>query len=276
MKRYIPFFLLLNLLTNVFSQKSLLQLENDSIEDVMDRDIGRFNRDNKVYQSYREFVFDYVIVKNGDSLQCRFSKQEYGVPNWQLIKPQNADSFTANTISILVLPYYLNDNQTGMRYHFYNKKGQMITQEATGLIENNKNVWLHPMRTQFFEITEFNSFPYIKAPYQIGMKWQSGLGIGYFASYERFNLKWEGVLDSKEDLEIIDKVKLPTALGELDCYVVQGVCKTRLTESKTLFYFNETYGFVKIVYDLFDKSRLELNLKEVKNKVKIPKSPFDN
>jgi hypothetical protein len=74
-------------------------------------------------------------------------------------------------------------------------------------------------------------------------------------SVERYN----------QDNEIINKVNISTALGNLDCYVIQGLCKTKLTDTKTVFYFNETYGFVKIVYDLFDKSRLELNLKEVKH-----------
>jgi hypothetical protein len=123
---------------------------------------------------------------------------------------------------------------------------------------------LHPFRAQFFAITEFNSFPYIKAPYVVGNKWTSGVSAGYFNSYQRFDIKWEGVLKTYENLEIIDKVELKTALGQLPCFVVQGISKSSLTETKSLFYFNETYGFVKIVYDLFDKSRLELNLIEVK------------
>ena len=256
MKSFLYFFLFFSFLTNGFAQKSLLQLENDSLN-ATDKDWERFNRDNKIYKSNMEFVFDCSIVKNSDSLQCQLSKQEYGIPNWQLLTPQNADSLTVNRIGLLILPYYMNDNQTGMKLRYYNKKGRIIEDfEATGLVENDKNVWLHPMRWQFFAITEFNSFPYIKAPYVVGTKWQAGLGIGYFDSYKRFGLTWDGVLDSKEDLEIIDKVALPTALGNLECFVIQGLCKTKLTDTKTFFYFNETYGFVKIVYDLFDKTRL--------------------
>jgi hypothetical protein len=260
MKKYILYGLCVGFLTNGFAQKSLLKFENDVL-DSTDKSLERYNRDNKIYTSKTEFIFD--------SLRCQFSNQEYGIPNWQLIMPEKADALTAFQIGILVLPYYLNDNQTGMEFKFYDKEKKVISaiRDFSGLVENDKNVWLHPMRTQFFGITEFNSFPYIKAPYKIGTKWQSGLGIGYFSEYERFDLKWEGVLDSKEDLEIIDKVNLSTPLGDLDCWVVQGICKTQLTDTKTLFYFNEKYGFVKIIYDLFDKSRLELTLKEVKQGV---------
>jgi hypothetical protein len=253
----------------------LADLENDSI-DVNDKDVERYNRDNKVYKSNTEFLFDYVIVKDKDTLKCRFSNQEYGIPKWQLVKPDDADSLTVNAIGFAILPYYLNDNQTGVNFRYYNKYGRIVNKmESTGIIENAKNTWLHPPRSQFFAITEFNSFPFIKTPYAIGTKWTSGLTVGYFDSYLRFsfNLAWEGVLITKETLEIIEKVNLPTAFGVLRCFVVQGVAKSNLTETTSLFYYNETYGFIKIVYDLFDKSRLELTLKEVK---KIPPPPLFN
>lgn len=264
MKKYICYCLCVGFLTTGFAQKSLLRLDNDVL-DSTDKSLERYNRDNKIYTSKTEFIFDYSIVKNGDSLLCQVKNGSF---DWQLVKPQNPDKQTIYQIGILVLPYYLHDDQTGMEFKYYSKKGVISSvRDLTGLVENDKNVWLHPMRQRFFYITEFNSFPYIKAPYEIGTKWQSGLGIGYFSVYEPFGLKWEGVLNSKENLEIIDRIKLSTALGELDCFVIQGICKTQLTDTKTLFYFNEKYGFVKIVYDLFDKSRLELNLKEVKHGV---------
>jgi hypothetical protein len=249
------------------SAQRLADLENDKI-DSTDKDPRRFNRDNKVYKSNTEFVFDYVIVKDKDSLKCRFSRQEYGIPKWQLVKTDDADTLTVHSLGIAVLPYYINDNQTGINFRYYNKFGKIIDNStSSGLIENDKNTWLHPPRSQFFEITEFNSFPFIKTPYAIGTKWTSGLTVGYFDSYQRFNLTWEGILNTRETLEIIDKVDLPTAFGTLPCFVVQGICKSDLTESKSLFYYNETYGFVRITYYLFDKSFLEFNLKAVK---KIP------
>jgi hypothetical protein len=258
--------------TTVHGQR-LADLENDSI-DVNDKDIERYNRDNKVYKSNTEFIFDYSIVKDKDSLKCQFVKQTYGIPKWQLVKPTGTHPFTVNAIGIAILPYYQNNTQTGMKLIYYNKDKKIVeNMEVTGLIENNKNTWLHPPRWQFFEITEFNSFPFIKTPYVVGNKWTSGLTIGYFNSYQRFNLKWEGVLITKETLEIIDKVNLPTVFGVLPCFVVQGISKSNLTETTSLFYYNETYGFVKIVYNLFDNSYLELNLKEVR---KIPPVPYED
>jgi hypothetical protein len=138
------------------------------------------------------------------------------------------------------------------------------------LLKTIKNTWTHPPREQFFAITEFNSFPFIKTPYVVGNKWTSGLTIGYFNSYQRFNLTWEGILNTKETLEIIEKVDLKTVFGILPCFVVQGIPKSSLTETKSLFYYNEDKGFVKIVYDLFDKSRLELNLIEIKKDIPPP------
>jgi hypothetical protein len=250
----------------------LADLENDSL-DVNDKDVERYNRDNKVYKSNTEFLFDYFIVKDKDTLKCRFSNQEYGIPKWQLVKPDDADTLTVQTVSFAILPYQ-HDDQSGINFRYYNKYGNIINKiESTGLIENAKKTWTHPPRQQFFAITEFNSFPFIKTPFVVGNKWKSGLAVGYSDSYQRFNLKWEGVLITQEALEIIEKVQLPTAFGVLPCFVVQGIAKSNLTETTSLFYYNETYGFVKIVYDLFDKSRLELTLKEVK---KIAPPPLSN
>jgi hypothetical protein len=254
MKYNIFFVLSLFIVINVYSQR-LADLEGD-IVDSTDTDIKRYNQDNKIYKSNKEFVFDYIIVKNNDSLKCQFTKQPYGIPQWQLVKPDNEHIFTVNTVGIAVLPYYQNNTQTGIKFNYYNKAQKIVdNSEVTGLVENDKNIWTHPPRHQFFAITEFNSFPFIKTPYKVGTKWKSGLTAGYFASYERFDLKWEGILETKEDLEIIDKVDLPTVFGTLPCFVVKGICKSRLTESTSFFYFNEEYGFVKIVYDLFDKIR---------------------
>jgi hypothetical protein len=263
-------FACLLILANVHAQDRLKDLENDRV-DVNDRDEERYNRDNKVYKSNTEFLFDYTIIKNKDTLKCRFSNQEYGIPKWQLVKPDDADSLTVYSVGFAILPYYLNDDQTGINFRYYNKYGRIVDNMAsTGLIENDKNTWTHPPREQFFAITEFNSFPFIKTPYTIGTKWTSGLTVGYFESYKRFNLTWEGILNTKETLEIIDKIQLPTALGVLPCFVVKGICTSALTESTSLFYYNETFGFVKIVYDLFDKSRLEFNLREIKKDIPPP------
>jgi hypothetical protein len=266
-------FLCLFTIINAYSQ-GIRNLENDKLSPT-DRGEERYNRDNKVYKSNTEFVFDYIIVKNNDSLKCRFSNQEYGIPKWQLVKSDDADTLTVQTVSIAVLPYYLNDTQTGIDFRYYNKNKQQIRKfEATGLIENDKNTWTHPPRSQFFAITEFNSFPYIKAPFVVGTKWTSGVSAGYFASYERFNLKWEGVLNTYEALEIVEKVDLRTVFGILPCFVVRGISKSNLTETKSLFYYNEDKGFVKIVYDLFDKSRLELNLVAIKKDIPPPDVNF--
>jgi hypothetical protein len=67
--------------TTVHAQDSFKDLDNDSV-DVNDKDVERYNRDNKVYKSNTEFLFDYVIVKDKDTLKCRFSNQEYGIPKW--------------------------------------------------------------------------------------------------------------------------------------------------------------------------------------------------
>lgn len=260
------FFLILYLflITPIIAQR-LVDLEDDCLAPTDTTD-DRYNLDNKIYQSNKEFIFDYTIFKDKNALHCQLNKVfVYGMP-WILVpKTQDSDPYTIYQIGIAVLPHRENNNQTRMCFQYYNQAKEVLPiVERTGLIENDKNIWLHPPRTNFFAITEFNSFPFIKQPYKIGTTWKSGLTAGYFEEYLPWGLKWKGVLITKETLSIIDVVELTTPFGVLPCYVVEGFVKSDLTDTRTLFYFNETYGFVKIVYDLFDKTRLELNLVSVR------------
>ncbi len=255
--------LCLSLFFNCEAQR-LKDLENDDV-DSLSTDEARYNKDNIVYTSEREFMFNYIVLDGKDSLKVQFSKKEYGIPEWILVKTTDADTMTVQKIGMKVLPYFMNNTQTGCQFNYYNHEKIIGNYEWTGLIENRKNVWLHPPRHQFFSILEFSPFPFIKMPLKIGKKWQSGLTIGYFNSYQRFNLTWEGILPSNEVLEITDKIDLETAFGKLPCWVVKAVSKSALTEAHSTFYFNEQYGFVKLDHVLFDKRRLIFELVEVKN-----------
>jgi hypothetical protein len=263
MNKINAFFICLCLYFNAYAQ-SARYVDNTDI-DSLSLDYTRFNRDNKIYKPQLEFVFDYLILDGNDTLKCQSSIEKTGIPDWRLVKNGDTSPATIQKISMYVLnETFAYQTKIGFIYYGLNNK-KLPYFEQTGLVENDKNVWLHPARYDYFAMTEFCSFPYITFPLEIGKKWQSNLNIGYFDSYQRFNLQWTGILETEEELEITGKADLKTPFGTLNCWVVSAQSKSKLTESSSTFYFHETYGFVKIDHLLFDKRRLVFNLLEVRN-----------
>lgn len=99
--------------------------------------------------------------------------------------------------------------------------------EKTGLVENEKNVWVHPPRTNFFSMLEFNPFPFIMSPYEIGNKWTWSLNIGSQWADKKWKT-WDGQITNLYTYEIIDKKVVPTKLGNLECYIVMELQKAEL------------------------------------------------
>ncbi|MEO0041201.1 MAG: hypothetical protein RL329_649, partial [Bacteroidota bacterium] len=229
------FFIILYLfwITPIAAQR-LVDVESDCIA-PLDTSIDRFNQDNTIYHCNKEFIFDYTIIKEQDSLYCQFIQQRYGLPDWLLVSKKGIHpAFTVRKIGMAILPSTEEDSQSWMVFRYYDQADSLLAGwEKTGLIDNPKNIWLHPPRSGFFAVTEFNSFPFIKQPYKIGTAWKSGLTAGYFENYKHFGLKWKGILITKETLSIIDVVELTTPFGVLPCYVVEGFVKSDLTDTRT-------------------------------------------
>ena len=152
--------------------------------------------------------------------------------------------------------------QTSISYEFLQKNGKYFTKEITGGIENEKNVWIHPPRSNFFKILELNPFPYIKAPYKVGTKWNWKLKIGDQWSDKRW-MEWKGGIENVYDYEIIGKKKIETKLGNLECFIIKSNAKSRIGKTALISYFNENYGFVKLDYKNIDGTKTILELEKV-------------
>lgn len=69
-----------------------------------------------------------------------------------------------------------------IKQHYVNKKfaveGSFIPKQTTGIIENVREVWMHPFRSNQFNFTEVAAFPHVKFPLRKGATWTSNLQIG--------------------------------------------------------------------------------------------------
>lgn len=233
-----------------------------------------YSSNNIVYTIGKKFTYSYYyqnvkgekfLIKKGKEIP---QPEGYSIADWEFVSIEKYDK---DAVSQLILkpnsgnpfatsvPDY---NQTAIGYEYLMNNGEFLTMEVTGAVENERNVWIHPPRSNFFEILEINPFPYIKAPYQIGTKWTWNLEIGDHWSDKRW-LEWKGSIDNRYEYEITDKRDILTKLGKLECFVIHSKAKNRIGETELISYFSPKFGFVKLEYTNIDKTKTVLELEKV-------------
>lgn len=232
-----------------------------------------YNKDNKIYTKGKRFVYSYYyqntegkkfLIGKGPEIQ----EKDYIINDWKFIDFDNQNEETVKNITLEPVPGNIfktqipEYNQTGISYEYLMNNTHPLTMETTGAIENEMNVWIHPPRGSFFEILEINPFPYIKAPYTVGNKWQWKLKIGDHWSDKRW-MEWKGGIENNYQYEITGKKKIPTKLGELECFIVTAKATSRIGETELISYFNPIFGFVKLDYKNIDGTKTVLELEKV-------------
>ncbi len=224
--------------------------------------------ENLIHQTYKrgtEITFSY---KYSD----RNGKQQYFVINkgnsWNFTSASNTSDSVIRDFKLKILDRNMNFNdpkyyQVGISYIIEKND---VNPYITGLIENEKNIWLHPPREFLFRILELNPFPYIKYPLQIGHTWTGDLLIGGQWGDKRWK-EWTGNILNKYQYKITDKKTVNTPLGSMECYVIESEAKSELGTTKLTSYFNEQFGFVKLDYTNIDKSTIEIDIQGVKKEI---------
>ncbi|MDF1699377.1 MAG: hypothetical protein P1U56_26225 [Saprospiraceae bacterium] len=239
---------------------------------------NRYTANNTIYLDGNAYTFDYYYQnKSGEKFKFENHKNVEQLSHserssaWSFV-PLN--KMTDNTIDKVVMkvkyglePFGNNNpdyNQSIISYKFLQLKGEAAFSSATGLIENEKNIWAHPPRNKFFQVLELNPFPMIKTPYAVGNKWGWSLQIGDFWGDKRWKV-WEGSIENTYTYEIKDKKNISTAVGELECFIIQSEATSRIGKTYLTSYFNMDLGFVKLDYTNIDSSKTVLELIDFRN-----------
>ncbi|MDF2516038.1 MAG: hypothetical protein K0R59_1334 [Sphingobacterium sp.] len=249
-------------------------IDNDGILvekfDSTDVDDNRYNRDNKIYVAGTKFIYSYKHIGNDKRayLIGKISKSEKKTNEWEFIPIERKNDSTILNIAIIPLngnafkAFIPDYNQTNFLYNFLNIEGQSIGQEITGVIENKKNIWIHPPRFALFSILELNPFPYISFPIKTGKKWDWHLSIGDQWANVRWK-KWIGRIENQYIYEILEHKKVKTKFGEIKCVVSRATANSQLGKTFLISYFNEKYGFIKLEYINIDGSQTIFELDKV-------------
>ena len=206
------------------------------------------------------------MYKRQDNRQYFFKENSEGsdyMHSWQFVAADSIDESTIKEVNIKIsggVENNPNHNQTVALYEYIANDQSNPFTSISGIIENEKNIWMHPPRDKFFNILQLNPYPFIQAPFEVGHTWEWSLQIGGIWGDKRWKT-WEGIIENKCIYTITSKKKTKTAFGELDCYTIESNAISELGETKLTALFNTTYGFMELAYTNIDSSttRLQLN-----------------
>ena len=226
--------------------------------------LNRYTEDNEIYKAGYRFCYSL------EYFDCNGSQRYYthtGDRRWDFIKKNDSIvvEYCMKILPGLEAPFLKVKDyaQTIIQYSFWQIDGnEQPVSEKTGLVENKKNVWLHPPRTDLSSILELNPFPCIRFPLIIGKMWKGKLIIGDFWGDVRW-ISWEGQITNNYKYKISRKCTIDTELGVLKCYIVKSVATSTLGKTHLTSYFNQQYGFIRYEYTNIDGSQILINLKKV-------------
>ncbi len=224
-------------------------------------DENRYNFDNQIFLVGRKFVYDYVYTTK-EGVQQYF---EGGRDGWNFADVDAERDYVVKELVISVLPglepmieSIPDYNQTLLEYQCPPNTDYTIS----GVIENEKNIWMHPPREALFKITELNPFPFIQIPYEIGNSWEWSLDIGSTWGDPRW-MTWTGSVKNEYKYEIVSQEPVTVPAGTFDCFKIEAVGTGSLGQTALTSYFNLDNGFVKLDYENIDGSSLVFELKEL-------------
>lgn len=283
MSRFILAILILTSWRKNFSQDLILDngiyIEKPIFNDTSQ---NRYSIDNISYKLNTIFVYDYYFIDKLGNKNKFMKDESFSTENpMNLINLNDSSQKTITDLIIFVnnpLKFFANDDsvytQTLFNY-FYTNKGnndalfynnQEHWEEITGVVDNKKNLWIHPPRSYSFKILELNPFPFYNLDTcKKSWHWKLSVGGSYLDS--RW-INWTEIININYNYVRSKDEILSTSLGKIKCKTVSAVANFEYGDkfAKTYLksYYHQDYGFVKLDYTNIDGTKIVIELKEVK------------
>ena len=228
--------LLFQLLIGLTSCNLLLNIDTADFNDTEGQYevLSKYNDDNVIYKTNSEFVYQ-VDIKS----------------------PLKDTSYF---IVLKVIPGSLFD-QSKIKYKYYSNKNQLEKDscnfwELTGLIENNKLIWLHPPRSKMKEL-ELSAFPEIQKNEGIIKKtWKSKIHTG--SDWEEYkNTSITSIYNYEKDTTLIFNS------NKYDCFRIKAISTSKFGLVTTMYYFSNKIGFLNLNY-FFENKKIYIKLISIK------------
>jgi hypothetical protein len=202
---------------------------------VLDDD-NRFDLDNKIYTINREILYKCSVERDDKVL-------DLNLKYIRMIIQGTTKPFSQFD------PDY---SQTVIKFDYLDENFDRIIWERTGLIENEKNIWLHPPRNGDLGILQLSAFPYIKLDKT--RKWQWELHAAY-ANYQDVQLTHTYV--KKKPITFTSHV------GALSCIPVEATSESHIGTTTSRFLYHDKHGFVQLKFHTIEGTTITLDMMEL-------------
>lgn len=229
-------------------------LDNETGAVLKDTVIDKIVKTRNIFKPCRQYIYLATFKDKAGSIISNSKVWMMATGKRWKLQPEKQDE--------VALQFEFSENETSsLMNSFVNKKLSGLyyfsSQETTGIIENVKEVWMHPIRANQYNFTEVAAFPAVKFPLEEGKTWTSNLSIG-----EGWG-DWENTTVYSE-YKIVGKNKVKTAFKEFEnCWEIQSESTAPFGISHHNFCFDEEYGFVKMEYINYEGQTLVFELVEV-------------
>lgn len=222
-----------------------------------------FDENNEIYKTGNIYIYDYEIIQDGKIFKLKNNSGTFAQREFELI-PIEIDSIGIDKIHLIVPSVDKTNRTSGNQTRIsYLQEPIYDLFSSTGAVENDSNVWIHPIRVGFFNCLEIAPFPFVKKPLVIGSDWTDQMKIGQGWRNEMWGF-WEGQLLLTYNYYISKKKILKTNLGNIDCFVIESEAISNIGTSKLKSYFSEKYGFVRLEYELLNDLKVNFWLLDFK------------
>ncbi|ROI02986.1 hypothetical protein EGI16_12520 [Chryseobacterium sp. G0240] len=208
-------------------------------------------------QNTQKSVFNPLADKNKSVLFYSVSSQIPEIDT-SVIRVEFNNSFFIKDQEQLLYDYCKSYQKCNKDYE--KQEGEkMISRhdEITGFARKSHFIWLHPPRSDDFKILELNAFPYYS---KFQNTWENTITFGQDWGNKKW-AEWEGTKTAVSHYHKAENSIFLFKDEKLDCIKIdaetdiEGIGKTT-----SVFYYNDRYGFVKMIFTTINKKKIELNL----------------
>ncbi|MEO0554646.1 MAG: hypothetical protein AAF149_15685 [Bacteroidota bacterium] len=129
-----------------------------------------------------------------------------------------------------------------------------VSESATGIIDNEKTMFLHPFRHNQYYFTEIAPFPQVIYPLHVGKAWSAALNIGGGWGI------WDGIR-LETAYRVVNKESLTINGNEYNnCWKISSSATSEVGISYLTMWFHEEFGFVKFNYVIYSGQILQIEL----------------
>lgn len=215
------------LITNCQPSKNQIFFEQGSLNNKNPE--NKYDIDNSTYKVNNSYLYTFSVYKENEKINS-------------IIKYIRLNIIGGTKPFSNFNPNY---NQTVIQYEYLDSEYSILFSEKTGLVENNKNIWLHPPRTHDAGILQLSAFPYLK--FEKTKKWTWKLEASY-EDYKNLNL----VHEYKKEENVI--------YGNLNCIQINAETRSEAGSTSSKFIFNDPTGFLLMEFENLDKTKIKLEL----------------